>query len=167
MNIGDTVFHTMREKTGKITALGTLPNTFVVEGIGLASAQWLTLSKPTKTPAFLRTAKLTPEIGNFIDYLRTPEAKCSLYLEARNPDHADAIKDQYAQMTEEELTEGSGFNIAPFTANKQGSEGSVRFTALPEYLQDIKKVLSPDGQGHINRIGFVWLLVREGFRVAR
>lgn len=167
MNIGDTVYHTLREKTGKITAIGTLPNTFIVEGLGLTSVQWLTLSKPAKTPVFLRTATMTPEMGGFIDYLRTPEAKCSLYLEARNPDHADAIKSQYAQLTGEELSEGTGFNIAPFTAGKQGSEGSVRFTALSEYPQDIKKILSPDGQGHINRIGFVWLLVREGFRVAR
>jgi hypothetical protein len=103
----------------------------------------------------------------FIAYLRTPAAHCTLELEARNPDFDVPIREQYKRETGEELVEGKGYRIAPHSANKQGSEGSVRFTALAEYPPDVVELLSPDGTGHINHIGFVWLLVKEGFRVAR
>jgi hypothetical protein len=103
----------------------------------------------------------------FIAYLRTPAAHCTLELEARNPDFDTPIREQYRRETGEELVEGKGYRIAPHSADKQGSEGSVRFTALAEYPPDVVELLSPDGTGHINHIGFVWLLVKEGFRVVR
>ena len=103
----------------------------------------------------------------FVAYLRTPEAHCTLELEARNPDFDTPIREQYKRETGEELVEGKGYRIAPHSADKQGSEGSVRFTALAEYPPDVVELLSPDGTGHINHIGFVWLLVKEGFRVVR
>jgi len=108
-------------------------------------------------------------VGNkeFIAYLRTPEAHCTLEIESRNPDFDSPIREQYKRETGDELVEGRGYRIAPHSANKQGSEGSVRFTALAEYPPDVVELLSPDGTGHINHIGFVWLLVKEGFRVAR
>jgi hypothetical protein len=106
-------------------------------------------------------------IREFIAYLHTPGAHCTLELEARNPDFDSPIREQYTRETGEELVEGKGYRIAPYSANKQGSEGSVRFEPLAEYPANVVELLSPDGTGHINHIGFVWLLVKEGFRVSR
>jgi len=165
--IGDRVKN-MSDRGGIIIDI-TEPTAIVDYGRGLekTSLKYLTLVKAVPVPKYLRETKLTENLSTFVDYLRTPEANCTLYLEARNPDFEQPIRDKYKSITDENLMENFGFNVAPFSANKQGSEGSVRFNPPPEYPDEVRKILSPDGTGHINHIEFVWLLVREGFRVIR
>ena len=127
------------------------------------------LKPPTapKIPRSLRVAKFHPELQPFIDYLGTPEACTSLDLEARDASMDAAIRQQYRSLSGEELVEGAGYRIAPESARKQGSEGSVRFVPPVEYPAAVLDLLSPDGTGHINHIDFVWMLVEQGFRVTR
>ena len=166
-NVGDKVKN-MSDRLGVILHdTGLVSTVDYGRGQEKTSSKYLTLVKAVNVPRYLRETKLTENLSTFIDYLRTPEANCSLYLEARNPDFEQYIRDKYKSVTGEDLMEDFGFNVAPFTANKQGSEGSVRFNPPAEYSDDVRKLLSPDGTGHINRIDFVWLLVREGFRVTR
>lgn len=171
MKPGDKVRNMMREKTGVIVSFPQVPMTCTVDygdgkGPSVTTKAFLELVK-SSTPRFLSITKATPEIEDFITYLHTPEANCSLYLEARNPDFEEAIREQYKRLSGEELMLGEGFNVAPHSASKQGSEGSVKFTALQAYPKEIQEMLSPDGTGHINHISFVWLLVEKGFKVSR
>lgn len=166
--IGDKVKN-LSDRVGKIINI-TEPTATIDYNRGhpeTTSLKYLTLLKAAPVPRYLRETTLTESLSTFIDYLRTPKSNCLLYLEARNPDFEQPIRDKYKSITGEDLIDNFGFNVAPFTANKQGSEGSVRFNPPTEYPEDIRKMLSPDGTGHINHLGFVWLLVREGFRVSR
>jgi hypothetical protein len=126
-------------------------------------------TKKSRTPRSLRIGALTGGIQPFVEYLKSSEAGTLLELEARNADIDAAIRKQYFALTGEELVEGKGYRVAPDSAGKQGSEGSVRFVAMHplSYPREIRDILSPDGTGHINRIDFVWMLVKEGFRVTR
>lgn len=120
------------------------------------------------TPRHLKVLTITPDIEEFIAYLRTPEARCILELEARNSAYEMDMREQYTRLSGgHELVLGKGFRLAPLSANKQGGEGSVRFVPLQNYPEDVKELLSPDGAGHINRIPFLWLLVEKGFRIER
>lgn len=166
-SVGDKV-RNLSDRAGTILTIdGAIATVNYERGSEKTSLKYLTLIRAAPVPKYLRETTLTPSLSTFIDYLRTPESNCSLYLEARNPDFELPIRDKYKSLTGEDLMDNFGFNVAPFTANKRGSEGSVRFTPPCAYADDVRKLLSPDDTGHINRIDFVWLLVREGFRVAR
>ena len=159
-------------ETVTVLESGTLTSRIIRAGQEEWDAVWVKNSqlkedKAPRTPRSLCIATLTDNLRPFVDYLRTPEANTTLELEARNADMDTAIRTQYAEISGEELTEGAGYRIAPDSASKRGSEGSVLFVPLSEYPAEVQDLLSPDGMGHINHIDFVWMLVEQGFRVRR
>lgn len=124
------------------------------------------LTKP-RTPRSLRVMTKSEEIQKFIDYLRTPAANTKLHLEAQVEEMDFAVREQYRKMTGgEELVEGFGYHVAPFSAGKTGCEGVVTFAPPINIPAEIKDLMV-QRPGLINRISFVWLLVEEGFRASR
>jgi hypothetical protein len=108
------------------------------------------------------------EFDRFIDYLRTPEAQTSLHLEAQCPEMDFAVRQQYRKLTcGAELKEGEGYHVAPSRSNKTGCEGCVTFVMPPFELPTPIKSLMVQRPGFINRIGFVWLLIEQGFYCTR
>jgi len=125
--------------------------------------------KPKKAPktwSGLKSLVKTPGMEDFIEYLRTPEANTTLYFKVPTT-REEAVREQYSRFTGQELVEGQGFHVYEEGANKQGAEGSVHFVPPAEYPKEVVELLSPDGTGHINHLGFVWLMVQEEFRVNR
>jgi len=125
--------------------------------------------KPVKVPAkprYLEIAKSIPEIQDFIVYLRTPEACCLLGLEARDERADNGIRKQYRDLTGEELIEGEGYNVAPLSAGKQGCEGYVTFV-VPAVIPEEISVRMVQREGLINHLDFLWMLIKEGFRIKR
>lgn len=116
--------------------------------------------------SFLQIAESKPDFATFIDYLRTPAAEAKLYFKARCLEDAPALQDQYRDLSAgDELVEGRGYAV--MDTNKWSNEGLVSFRPLSEYPPAIKELLAPNHDGLINHIQFVWLLVKEGFKVRR
>jgi hypothetical protein len=79
---------------------------------------------------------------------------------------APALQDQYRDLSGgDTLVEGKGYAI--MDTNKWSNEGLVSFKPLSEYPPAVKELLAPNRDGLINHIQFVWLLIKEGFKVSR
>ena len=122
------------------------------------------LSTPS-VPRSIRIAQMTDDLIPFIEYLRTDAANCKLYFKVILGERADMLRDQYLELTGEELTEGVGFSVQD--DNKQGAEGQVTFNPPTNLPAAVKEYLAPGLTDKINIISFVWLLVEQGFRVTR
>lgn len=126
--------------------------------------------QPKRRPTSLTVMEMSDPLKPFVEYLKTPEAQTKLMLEAQCEEMDFAVRKQYAALTGGDRLElGHGYNVAPPSAGKQGCEGSVTFK-MPENLELIPSEvvgMMTQRKGLINRIGFVWLLVEQGFRVTR
>jgi len=166
MIIGDRVRNCLSESIGVITDIDTeFAEVDYGNGPKKTSVQRLSLVN-ARVPRSLRIQGMKPEYAQFLEYLKTPAAKCLLTLEAQNPEMDLAIRQQYQKLTGDELVEGSGYNVAPNTANKQGCEGSVTFV-VPDELPLAIRDMMVQRSGLVNRIEFLWMLVEQGFRITR
>ena len=163
-SVGDTVKNRITGTKGEIVGISNLGLYEInYKGVGLRRNQ------PESTlelvaAGFLHIDEQRPDLADFISYLRTPEARTRLYFKVIAGKRADMLRAQYRELSGEELVEGEGFCIQE--AHKHGAEGQVNFrtpTNVPESIRE----LMIQGDGIINRLPFVWLLVKEGFTATR
>jgi len=167
LSVGDKIKNRITGTKGEVVGISNLGLYEVI----YAGSVGLRRNQPEATlelvsPGFLHIAESKPDFATFIDYLRTPAAEAKLYFKARCLEDAPALQDQYRDLSgRDTLVEGKGYAI--MDTNKWSNEGLVSFKPLSEYPPAVKELLAPNRDGLINHIQFVWLLIKEGFKVSR
>lgn len=119
-----------------------------------------------RIPRSLKVAVYEPTLEGFIAYLRTPQARTLLTLQAQCPDMDFAVRQQYHKLSGENLVEGQGYTVGLESSKKRGCEGDVSFVMPAEVPEEVTARMK-QRPGFINHIDFVWMLIGQGFRVTR
>ena len=115
-----------------------------------------------KAPRYLQEINpgRTSTAQQFVAALLQTNAK--LDLEAQNESVAQSIENHYKKLSGEDLEAPGKYRVAPDSAKKRGSEGTLYFDPA---IQVPEEFGTPRQPGLLGSIAVVWFLVRIGFRL--